>query len=208
MRRKEDTGSTIPTAAYQAKKMNSPSQRFESEPTPQRSQPSYPGAYHPSTRLSATRSAGVRKRERGRLDAIAASGGKKAAERPRRIDTDRGPRARQSDYVGQTGPIRQKVKHPMGVVRRPRQLRQFRNHYNNYIGTHNAHCATTGLQRGKPLLQRFVCQRAHYGTMCQCGVDNCLLIEPHYCGIIQGHVLEGLHGERRRWPHLHIRYLS
>jgi hypothetical protein len=56
---------------------------------PRRSQPSYPSACHPSTHLSRTRSAGVRKREQGRLDAIAASSGKKVVERPRRIDAGR-----------------------------------------------------------------------------------------------------------------------
>jgi hypothetical protein len=69
--------------------MNTPSQRFEGGATPLCRQSSYPGACHPSTRLNATRSAGVRKRERGRLDTIAASGGRKEAERTRRIGARR-----------------------------------------------------------------------------------------------------------------------
>jgi hypothetical protein len=117
-------------------------------------------------------------------------------------DTNRGPGARQSNCVGQTSHVRQKAERPMGVAWRPRESRRFENHHSNYISTRDAHYSTTGLQRGKPSLQCFIYQMVHYGTTCQCGVDTCLLIEPHYRGIIQGHVLEGLRGERRSWPHL------
>jgi hypothetical protein len=72
----------------------------------------------------------------------------------------------------------------------------------------DAHCATTCLQCGKLSLQCFICQRVHYNMACQCGVDTCLLAEPHYRRIGQGHILEGLHGEGRCWPHLQVRHLS
>jgi hypothetical protein len=48
----------------------------------------------------------------------------------------------------------------MGVVRRPQQTHRFRNHHSNCISNHDAHCATTGLQPGKPSLQRFIYQGA------------------------------------------------
>jgi hypothetical protein len=61
--------------------------RLVSEGTPHHNQLSYPGAYHPSSHLSATRSTDEQKRERGRLDASAASSGRKVAESSRRTST-------------------------------------------------------------------------------------------------------------------------
>jgi hypothetical protein len=117
-------------------------------------------------------------------------------------NTDRGARARESDCMSKTNPVRQKTKCSMGAARRPHQSRRFGNLHSNCASTNNAHSATTGLQSGEPSLQCFFYQWARSGTMCQWGVDTCPLAEPHCCCIGQGHTLEQLHGEERCWPHL------
>jgi hypothetical protein len=58
----------------------------------------------------------------------------------------------------------------MGAAHKLRQSGRFGNHHGNCIDTHDAHCATTGLQHGKLLLQHFICQNVHYGTTYQWGV--------------------------------------
>jgi hypothetical protein len=75
--------------------------------------------------------------------------------------------------MSQTNPVRQDAKRPMGSACRPRQSRWFGNHHDNCVGTHDVRYAATGLQRGKPLLQCFVCQKPHNGTTYQLGVATC-----------------------------------
>jgi hypothetical protein len=89
-------------------------------------------------------------------------------------------RARQPDGVGQTNPVGQKVKRSMGAAHKPHRSRWFGNHHSNCIDTDDAHCATTGLQRGEPPLHHFVCQKPHYSMTYQRRVATYLLAEPHY----------------------------
>jgi hypothetical protein len=227
-----------------------PGRRFEAGATPQRSQSSYPSIYHPSTRLSTTRWADVQKWERGRLDAIAASGGEKEIERMGRIGARR-QRVGNMDLLARFSSLYMLMQHLAGAMcgawspppppvhaaqtltggpgppvklcgsnksnearRRsiPRASRANRgSRFGSRTTTVTASTSTTptaGLQHGKASLQHFVCQRAHYDTTCQHGVDTYMLVEPHYRHAGQGHILRRVAREQKYWPHLQVRHLS
>jgi hypothetical protein len=68
-----------------------------SEATPHRNWPSYLSAYHPNTHLSTTRSASEWKQERGRLDAIAASGDR-GLKGSGKVEKDQHRKAKSGEY--------------------------------------------------------------------------------------------------------------
>jgi hypothetical protein len=68
-----------------------------SEVTPHRNWPSYLSAYHPNTHLSTTRSASEWKQERGRLDAIAASGDR-GLKGSGKVEKDQHRKAKSGEY--------------------------------------------------------------------------------------------------------------
>jgi hypothetical protein len=75
VKKKEENGSMSPARVYEVKKMNSPGHKSLSRIAPHHTLPSYPSDCHPSNRLSFMRSLPDRKREAGRMDAIAVGAG-------------------------------------------------------------------------------------------------------------------------------------